>query len=71
MSVTNIQIHINGEPKLFESPLSVAELICKLFPDFHFYAVALNHSILPRSEHARTFLKAGDRIEIVQPVGGG
>ncbi len=71
MSSHPIEILVNGEPKFFESPVSVADLTSTLFPDFRFYAIALNQSILPRSEHARTLLKTGDKIEIVQPVGGG
>ena len=34
-------------------------------------AVELNGRIVPRSAHPQTALKANDRIEIVQAIGGG
>lgn len=35
------------------------------------YAVEVNRQIVPRSEHGKTLLQAGDRVEIVQAIGGG
>ncbi|MGV8409398.1 sulfur carrier protein ThiS, partial [Pseudomonas aeruginosa] len=34
-------------------------------------AVELNLDIVPRSQHASTALKDGDRVEIVHAIGGG
>jgi sulfur carrier protein len=34
-------------------------------------AVAVNMEVVPRRAHTATPLRAGDRIEIVQAVGGG
>ncbi|MCZ7679221.1 MAG: sulfur carrier protein ThiS [Sandaracinaceae bacterium] len=34
-------------------------------------AVERNQDIVPRAEHARTAVAEGDRLEIVQFVGGG
>ncbi|MGE5666210.1 MAG: sulfur carrier protein ThiS [Betaproteobacteria bacterium] len=34
-------------------------------------AVEVNDSIVPRSQHASTWLANGDRVEIVIAVGGG
>ncbi len=34
-------------------------------------AVAVNDRIVPRARHCNTVVNPGDRIEIVQPVGGG
>lgn len=34
-------------------------------------AVEINGSIVPKSAHAQYWLQAGDRVEIVQAIGGG
>lgn len=35
------------------------------------YAVEVNQSIVPRSRHGSHELRRGDRVEIVQAIGGG
>jgi sulfur carrier protein len=34
-------------------------------------AVAVNMEVVPRTAHLTTVLQSGDRVEIVQAVGGG
>jgi sulfur carrier protein len=34
-------------------------------------AVEVNASVIPRSEHASTILRAGDRVEVVMMMAGG
>jgi sulfur carrier protein len=34
-------------------------------------AVAINMEVVPRAAHLTTVLQSGDRVEIVQAVGGG
>jgi sulfur carrier protein len=34
-------------------------------------AVEINHEIVPRAQHGDRVLRDGDRIEIVQAIGGG
>ncbi len=64
-------IQVNGEPREVSDGLTVAELLDRL--DFRGDRVAVerNLEILPRAEWAGTRLAAGDRLEIVQFVGGG
>ena len=66
-----MDIVVNGQPKTFEQTLSVAELLVQLgFTSLHL-AVARNDAVVPRSQHAKTRVTEGDRIEIIRAVGGG
>jgi thiamine biosynthesis protein ThiS len=64
-------ITLNGEPFELDSPLSVADLLLKLAIDQRRVAVEHNLSILKRHLFADTLVHEGDRIEIVNFVGGG
>ena len=63
-------IVVNGEQKEI-GPLSVLGLLEMLEIDPRRVAVELNLEILPKPDYATTALEDGDRIEIVQFVGGG
>jgi len=64
-------IYINGESKTIEGPTSLAALLALLGLSAGHLAVAVNSAVVPRSAHAETTVKDGDKIEIVQIVGGG
>ncbi|KPF79217.1 thiamine biosynthesis protein ThiS [Brevundimonas sp. AAP58] len=51
--------------------MTVGSLIEELGFDVRKVAVERNLAIVPRSLHAQTALADGDRIELVQFVGGG
>jgi sulfur carrier protein len=65
-----MQITINGEEREIAAR-GVAALIAELGLDPRKVAVEKNLEIVPRSLHAGTAIADGDRIEIVQFVGGG
>jgi len=65
-----MRIQINGEPRTVEASTILA-LVGELGLDVRKVAVERNLEIVPRSLHAVTELSAGDRIELVQFVGGG
>jgi sulfur carrier protein len=65
-----VLIIVNGEQKEV-GPLSVLGLLEMLEIDPRRVAVELNLEILPKPDYATTVLQDGDRIEIVQFVGGG
>jgi len=65
-----VVIVVNGEQKEI-GPLSVLGLLELLEIDPRRVAVELNLEILPKPDYATTNLQDGDRIEIVQFVGGG
>lgn len=64
-------ITLNGEPYELDEPMSVADLLTTLAIDPRRVAVEHNLSILKRQLFAETFVHEGDRVEIVNFVGGG
>ncbi len=66
-----IELAINGEPRRFPAPLTLAQLIESLELAGKRIAIEKNGEIVPRSRHADTGLANGDRLEIVVAVGGG
>lgn len=66
-----IELVINGEPRSFPAPLTLAQLIELQDLAGKRIAIEKNGEIVPRSQHAATSLASGDRLEIVVAVGGG
>jgi thiamine biosynthesis protein ThiS len=64
-------VQINGEQREITAGLSVAQLLGELEIRPGRVVVELNHDVLSREAHDKTFLKEGDKIEIVHFVGGG
>ncbi|KJV40064.1 MULTISPECIES: sulfur carrier protein ThiS [Brevundimonas] len=64
------QIHLNGEPRQVQAD-NILALVEELSLDPRKVAVERNLEIVPKSLHAVTPVAAGDRIELVQFVGGG
>jgi thiazole synthase len=62
---------INGEPREFAEPLSVANLLEKLGLDSGKIALERNLEIVPKSAYGQTMLDDGDKLEIVHFIGGG
>ncbi len=62
---------INGEARQAPEVRTLAELVAALGLDTRKVAVERNLEIVPRSLHGSTPVAEGDRIEIVQFVGGG
>ncbi|MEM8987378.1 MAG: sulfur carrier protein ThiS [Pseudomonadota bacterium] len=67
----HLNIQLNGEQRAVEGPLTVSGLIAALELPARKIAVERNLEIVPRSAYADTPVDDGDRIEIVQFVGGG
>ena len=65
-----LSLTVNGAPRR-AAAATVAALVDELGLDRRKVAVERNLVIVPRSLHASTPLADGDRIEIVQFVGGG
>ena len=66
-----LRITLNGEPHELDQPLTVADLLVQLSIDPRRVAVEHNLAILKRHLFADTFVHEGDRVEIVNFVGGG
>ena len=71
----HMKITLNGEAMDIAPGTTVAMLVQRLSGetgrDPRGIAVERNLEIVPKSEHAATVLTEGDRIELVQFVGGG
>ena len=68
---TRMKLHINGEEKTFDSPLTLAALVEVLGMKPDRVAIELNRDIAPRATWVETMLNDGDRLEVVHFVGGG
>lgn len=66
-----MHIQLNGEPFELADGQTVADLIGRLELTGRRVAVELNQDIVPRSQHAATALREGDRVEVVHAIGGG
>lgn len=65
-----MRIQVNGEPREVAAA-TVLALVEELGLDVRKVAVERNLEIVPKSLHGATPIADGDRIEVVQFVGGG
>ncbi|MFC7300925.1 sulfur carrier protein ThiS [Cognatiluteimonas weifangensis] len=66
-----MDILLNGTPRALPAGCSVAQLLAEAGLGERRVAVEVNGAIVPRSAHAGHVLHEGDRVEIVQALGGG
>jgi sulfur carrier protein len=66
-----MRIHVNGQDHDLPGPTSLSVLVERLGLDARKIAIERNLEIVPRSTYAATVLGEGDRLEIVNFVGGG
>lgn len=74
--IESMQLHLNGEARTFPDPapparFTLVALIEALGMKSDRVAVELNREIAARDRWSETYLKDGDRLEIVHFVGGG
>jgi thiamine biosynthesis protein ThiS len=69
--VSRMQITLNGKSHQTFDGASLAALIDQLNLSERRLAVEVNEELVPRSEHPSYALQPGDRVEIVQAIGGG
>ena len=66
-----VQLTVNGERRAVPAECTLRGLLQLLDLEGRRIAVAVNRSVVPRSAFASHRLAAGDRIEILEAVGGG
>ena len=71
MAAFGMRIQLNGEPYDLADGQTIADLLARLDLAGRRVAVELNLDIVPRSLHAATALREGDRVEVVHAIGGG
>ena len=69
--MSDISIQLNGEQRSIPTGLSLKGLLERLQLDPRKVAVERNLEIAPRSDYDAIKIEAGDRLEVVQFVGGG
>ncbi|MDR3386518.1 MAG: sulfur carrier protein ThiS [Rudaea sp.] len=65
------KIELNGEQRELVEPISVAALLEISGYAGRAVAVEINREIVSKSMHAQHLVRDGDRIEVVQAIGGG
>lgn len=71
MSDATLQLVINGEPGAVPHGCTVERLVDRLGLERSRIAVAVNCNVVPRSAFPAQTLSDGDRVEILEAVGGG
>jgi thiamine biosynthesis protein ThiS len=66
-----LRVLVNGEARRVPAGCTVASLLGLLGMGERRVAVAVNREVVPRSALASQELTEGDRIEILEAVGGG
>jgi len=66
-----MDIVLNGQPATIEDECTIERLLEAQQLTARRVAVEVNARIVPRGQHASYPLQAGDRVEIVQALGGG
>ena len=66
-----MRILLNGQERDFPGPQTVSSVLAQTGQAERRVAVEVNREIVPRSQHAGFALSEGDRVEIIQAIGGG
>ena len=70
-SRAELTLFVNGNPQTLTPPCTVADLLETLDIRGRRVAVAVNRDVVFRSRYKESELADGDRIEILEAVGGG
>ncbi|MDD9806583.1 MAG: sulfur carrier protein ThiS [Gammaproteobacteria bacterium] len=66
----SIEIRVNGTARTLPDGATLGALVETLAAGRKI-AVEVNGGVVPRAEHAAFRLSAGDRVEIIEAIGGG
>ena len=66
-----MHITLNGETRQVEPGTTLEALLALAGHAGRKVAVEVNLAVVPRSQHAGHVLADGDRVEIIQAIGGG
>ena len=62
---------MNGSERVLGERLALTSLLNEMGLAGKRVAVEVNREIIPRARHALHFVQDGDRVEVVQAIGGG
>ena len=71
MSDAPLSLLVNGEPRRVPPCCTIDGLLHELALDRRRIAIAINREVVPRSAFETHRLTSGDRVEILEAVGGG
>ncbi len=66
-----VNFELNGELKHASEPVTVRSLLERLELTQRRVAVAINTQVVPKSRFDSVWVREGDRVEVIQAVGGG
>lgn len=66
-----MRLTVNGAPREVPEGTSLSALLHDLAVDPARVAAAVNGAVVPRGQHERRTLAAGDAVEVIEAVGGG
>ncbi len=69
--MSKVKIILNGEEKVLEGKMTIAELLSHLDLDMKKIAVEKDLQIISCNDFAQIVLDEGSRVEIVHFIGGG
>lgn len=64
-------IFLNGREESVDDHITVRQLIEQKLSPGRRFAVEINREVVPRGRHAEHVIEDGDRVEVVQAIGGG
>ena len=66
-----MQIFVNGKSRQVQESYSILQLLEEMDLTKKRVALEINEEIVPKSRHADYVISAGDKVEIVNAIGGG
>ena len=67
----SLVLEVNGEQREAPVGCTIEGLLASLELTGRRVAVAVDRNVVPRSQHAAVTLRGGERVEILEAVGGG
>ncbi len=64
-------IYVNGAEQALTEPMALTALLGEMGLTGKRVAIEVNREIVPRAQHNVRLVQEGDRVEIVQAIGGG
>jgi len=70
-AASSLSLTVNGEIRAMPAGSTLADLVEVMALAGKRFAIEVNGEIVPRGQHGAQILQSGDRVEIVQAIGGG
>jgi thiamine biosynthesis protein ThiS len=67
----SLAITVNGDARELAAGATLSDLVVALGLFGRKIAIAVNRDVVPRASYAARLLQPGDRVEILEAVGGG